>query len=295
MITFGVILVDKPPGVTSAGAIRQLARRHNIDKIGHCGTLDPGATGLLVVLIGRATKLQDILMEGEKVYSGEIQLGISTSTDDLEGERLSASEVPESLLTPAKITELKAKFSGMFLQRPPNVSAIKVDGRRSYKEVRQGREVVLAPREVQVQELELTRLDICSLGYIVRCGKGFYVRSLARDIGETLGVGGALKSIRREESKPFNVADAFSLSELLEATSLDDYVLPLERLFPDIRKLELSEERLVALAGGDQRGLTDIDTAGFRDGEIVVGMDFSGRSRGMLRVLDEKLQLWFML
>jgi len=208
----GVLLVDKAEGMTSHDVVAIARRKLEIKKIGHCGTLDPIATGLLLLTIGRGTKIQDLLMSEDKEYAGALQLGISTSTQDREGEVIEEKPVPE--LSESEIRAAFEKFRGDFYQMPPMVSAIKRGGVPLYKLARQGKVVEREPRFVHVYRYTIDRIALPEIGFSVMCSKGFYVRTYAHDIGEALGCGAHLKSLRRTKSGRFDVANAISVDEI---------------------------------------------------------------------------------
>ena len=197
----GVLLVDKGGAMTSHDVVAVARRCLGIKKIGHCGTLDPMATGMLILTIGRGTKMQDLLMSEEKEYEGTVTLGAVTSTQDKEGEFLEEREVPD--FTEAEIKEVFERLTGDFEQIPPMVSAIKKDGVPLYKLARQGKEIVREPRPVTVFEYEITRIALPEIDFRVVCSKGFYVRTYAHDIGAALGCGGHLSALRRTRSGKF--------------------------------------------------------------------------------------------
>ncbi|MDX1419547.1 MAG: tRNA pseudouridine(55) synthase TruB [Rubricoccaceae bacterium] len=211
------LLVDKPAGLTSFGVIRRLRRALGVKKVGHAGTLDPMATGLLIVLVGRpATRQQDRFMGLPKTYTGTIRLGETTASYDAESpveQRRDASHV-----TDAEIEAVRQRFVGEILQRPPAFSAIKRGGERLYAKARRGEVVEVAPRPVTVYDLAITARQGDALDFRVDCSKGFYVRSLAHDVGEALGVGGHLAALRRTAIGPFRVEEAFPLAALADET-----------------------------------------------------------------------------
>lgn len=209
----GLLLVDKPPGPTSHDVV-QVARRGLKEKrIGHTGTLDPAATGLLVLCVGKATRLQGYLLAWEKAYEGEIRLGFATTTYDAEGEPSSEPKpVPE--LTPELLSQLAQRFSGEQAQLPPPFSAKKKDGKKFYELAREGQEVPREPKLVTIFALDLAKLGDDRLGFSVVCSSGTYVRSLAHDIGEVLGCGGHLARLRRVRVGPWRVEQAVPAEEL---------------------------------------------------------------------------------
>jgi tRNA pseudouridine55 synthase len=208
----GVLLVDKADGMTSHDVVAIVRRQLGIKKVGHCGTLDPIATGLLLLTIGRGTKVQDLLMSEDKEYVGTLTLGTSTSTQDRQGEVLETKPVPH--FTEEQIRAAFDKFRGDFYQMPPMVSAKKHGGVPLYKLARQGKVVEREPRFVHVYRYTIDRIALPDVDFSVLCSKGFYVRTYAHDIGETLGCGAHLKSLRRTKSGRFDVANAISVAQI---------------------------------------------------------------------------------
>ncbi|OZB81314.1 tRNA pseudouridine(55) synthase TruB [Microbacterium sp. 13-71-7] len=226
MATSGILLVDKPGGMTSHDVVARTRRVFGTRKVGHAGTLDPMATGLLVVGIEAATRLLTFVVGADKTYLATIRLGQSTGTDDAEGEILASADPDRvAAITPDEISAGIAALTGAISQVPSAVSAIKVDGRRAYDRVRAGEDVVLAARDVVVSRFDL--LDdrpgdggVRDLDVVVDCSSGTYIRALARDLGAALGVGAHLTALRRTRVGPFEVADASSLDDLAEARPL---------------------------------------------------------------------------
>lgn len=226
----GVLLVDKPAGPTSHDLVHRIRKTFRIEKVGHGGTLDPNATGLLLILLGKGTKFSDQLMGGDKAYTGEIQLGCVTSTQDIEGEIL--EEHPWEQVTREQVeVQMVARVGDQF-QTPPMVSAIKMNGVPLYKLARKGQEVVRKPRFVHVFKFALTAWQPPLVGFEVHCTKGTYVRTLAHDVGDSLGCGACLASLRRTVSGDFRVADALLFDEVLKMTpsQLAERVIPLHQL-----------------------------------------------------------------
>jgi tRNA pseudouridine55 synthase len=217
IVPSGVLLVDKDPGMTSHDVVAIARRSMGIKKIGHCGTLDPMATGLLMLVVGRATKIQDLLMSEDKQYVGTVMLGSTTSTQDAEGDTLQEWEVPE--FSEEKVRAAFDKFTGAFEQIPPMVSAIKKDGVPLYKLARKGQEVERDPRPVHVTSYELSRIAIPEVDFTVHCSKGFYVRTYAHDIGAELECGGHLSALRRTRSGKFNLERSVKIDTLKTAES----------------------------------------------------------------------------
>jgi tRNA pseudouridine55 synthase len=224
----GIVVVDKPAGITSHQVVAQIRKLAGIRKVGHAGTLDPMATGILVIGLNRATRLLGYLQTADKAYEATVRLGASTSTDDAEGEVTATSDVSE--VTAEDIENAVARFRGVFPQVPSRVSAIKVQGRRAYERVRAGEEVALKARMVTVSRFEVTDvrpaaseptghggiacLDCIDVDVSVECSSGTYVRALARDIGIELGVGGHLTTLRRTRVGSFGTDCARTLDEL---------------------------------------------------------------------------------
>ena len=211
----GVLLVDKAAGMTSHDVVALVRRRLQIRKVGHCGTLDPLATGLLLLTLGRGTKIQDLLMAEDKEYSGTMMLGVITSTQDKDGEVIERREVPP--LEEKAIRSAFEKFRGDFYQTPPMVSAIKQAGVPLYKLARQGKTVEREPRLVHIYRYSIDRVTLPEIDFTVVCSKGFYVRTYAHDIGAELRCGAHLYSLRRIKSGRFDVANATTVDEIKNA------------------------------------------------------------------------------
>lgn len=212
----GVLLIDKAPGMTSHDVVAIARRQLNMKKIGHCGTLDPMATGLLMLVINRATKIQDLLMSEDKTYTGTLTLGKTTSTQDKEGTVEEEREVPD--LSEEEIKAAFEAFTGPFEQIPPMVSAIKQNGVPLYKLARKGQVVERAPRPVTVSGFEVSRVALPEVDFLVDCSKGFYVRTYAHDIGQKLGCGAHLSDLRRTRSGRFTLDRAVPVAVLKEAS-----------------------------------------------------------------------------
>ena len=226
----GAILIDKPAGPTSHDVVDAIRRRFQIKKVGHCGTLDPNATGLLIIVLGRGTKLSEKLMGDDKVYEGTIKFGETTNSYDADGEITASLPVPP--LTLEQLNEAAAKFIGDQMQMPPMVSAIKMNGVPLYKLARKGIEVVREPRLIHIYNFRFTNYSEPLGEFRVACTKGTYVRSIAHDLGQKLGCGAHLATLRRSVSGKFDVAAATRLDEVLNLTAaeLEKKVLPFLKL-----------------------------------------------------------------
>jgi tRNA pseudouridine55 synthase len=208
----GVLLIDKAAGMTSHDVVAIVRKRLGIRKVGHCGTLDPLATGLLIAVLGRGTKIQDLLMAEDKEYTGTFQLGVTTDSQDADGEVLETRPVSE--FTREQLEEAFEKFHGDFYQMPPMVSAIKQGGVPLYKLARQGKTVEREPRFVHVFAHEITGVHLPEVDFRVVCSKGFYVRTYAHDIGASLDCGAHLRVLRRTKSGRFSVDNAVTVEEI---------------------------------------------------------------------------------
>ena len=211
----GVLLVDKAEGMTSHDVVALVRRKLQIRRVGHCGTLDPIATGLLLITVGRGTKVQDLLMSEDKEYVGTFVLGVTTDTQDRQGKVIQQRPVPE--LDENRIRAAFEKFRGDFYQMPPMVSAKKHGGVPLYKLARQGKVVEREPRLVHVYRYTIDRVALPEIDFSVVCSKGFYVRTYVHDIGEELGCGAHLKSLRRTKSGRFEVAQTISVDQIKSA------------------------------------------------------------------------------
>jgi len=229
----GVLLVDKAAGMTSHDVVAIVRRRLQMKKVGHCGTLDPIATGLLLLTLGRGTKIQDLLMSEDKEYSGTMILGTTTDTQDSAGNVTQERPVPA--LDEATVRAAFEKFSGDFYQMPPMVSAIKQGGVPLYKLARQGKTVEREPRLVHVYRYSIDRLALPEIDFTVVCSKGFYVRTYAHDIGEALGCGAHLKNLRRTKSGRFSVDGAITVDELKKSEPVD--ILPRILTLPEVSRM----------------------------------------------------------
>lgn len=227
----GILLVDKPAGMTSSDVVVAVRRMFKLKKVGHGGTLDPQATGLLAVLVGKATRLSQSVMGGDKVYEGVLRLGESTNTQDAEGERTGGSD-PSGVTREALEEAVRADFTGDIFQTPPMVSAVKIGGVPLYKMARKGEEVAREPRLVHVYSFKIREFALPDATFTVSCTKGTYVRTLCNDIGEKLGCGGHLAALRRIRSGRFDVKDAISMDELrtLPRSDFAARLLPLAAL-----------------------------------------------------------------
>ena len=249
----GFVIIDKPSGITSHDVVARLRKILGTRRIGHAGTLDPMATGVLVLGINNATKFLDYIVQGRKRYQGTIRLGQSTTTDDREGDII--SQKSPLALSDDEIKSLLSTFVGSIMQSPSSVSAIKVDGKRAYERVRSGDKIELPEREVTIYSLEviaIRRSEYIDIDIEVSCSAGTYIRSIARDLGERLGVGGHLTALHRSEVAPFLESDCSSM----DAPTIRPLVEVLQSLMP-IRRV------------------SDVEVRDLRFGRVISRSDFS--------------------
>ena len=281
----GALLLDKPVGVTSNAALQRAKRALGARKAGHAGTLDPLASGLLVVLFGEATKFAGPLLESEKEYLATLKLGEKTSTGDAEGKVLETRRVD---VTGEQIRKTLAAFRGEIEQMPPMHSALKRDGVPLYKLARRGESVERRPRRVRIEELELLKLAPPLLEIRVRCSKGTYVRTLAEDIGAALGTGAHLAALRRTAAGRFRLAEAIDLPSLeaLAPAQRKERLLPLGSLLSQLPRVELDAAAAAKLRNGQAVKLAVLPegvAAVFGPGGALIGL---GRAdAGSLRPL----------
>ena len=274
--TDGLLLVDKPAGLTSHDVVDVARKALRTRRIGHAGTLDPFATGLLVLLVGRATRLLPYLDAEPKVYEARIAFGTETDTDDLHGTPVREAPLPDD----ATIDAAVARLTGTLEQIPPRYSARRVDGERAYARARRGEEVELAPTRVTVHEWRITRRQADLLDAVITCSGGTYIRSLARDLGRLTGSAAHLAALRRVGSGCFSVSEAVSLDVLREGTAEP---LPAVRAFPALPERTLDESEMQRVRNGNPV------IANGLDGRVVL-LDSSGRMLALAEREGEHLQ-----
>lgn len=248
----GWLVVDKPSGITSTAVVNKVRWAMNAKKAGHAGTLDPEATGVLAVALGEATKTVPYITDALKAYVFTIRLGQATNTDDAEGEVIAESDLrPDDDAIKAAL----GAFVGDVMQVPPQFSAVKVDGQRAYKKAREGEEMELAARPLWVEELLLVdRIDADHVVLEMTCGKGGYVRSIARDLGDALGCKAHVKSLRRVWSGPFQATDGVTLEQvdaMAQTPELDAFLQPLEVGLVDLPEVRCLAESVAKLRNGN--------------------------------------------
>jgi tRNA pseudouridine55 synthase len=247
----GILLIDKPSEWTSHDVVAKTRGILGQPRIGHTGTLDPAATGLLVLCAGQATRLVEFMSGHDKDYEGEIRLGVTTETDDAEGEVVESRPVPP--FSTLDLVEIKGRFRGEIQQVPPAYSAVKIGGQRAYAMARKGQDVQLEPRTVRIERLELEPIEPNGLRIRISCGAGTYVRSLARDIGAAIGCGAHLASLRRTRVGAFRVEEATTLEDLQilkDADGLAEVIRPLDEGVMEYDAVVLGADRARALGNG---------------------------------------------
>lgn len=272
--------MDKPAGMTSHDVVSRVRREFGTRKVGHAGTLDPMATGVLILGIERGTKLLAHMVTATKAYNATISLGASTTTDDFEGEIISQTSAAH--ITDAEILSAIANLTGDIMQKPAKVSAIKIDGKRAYQRVRDGEDVDIPARPVTVNRFEVleSRQSPREVDVVVECSSGTYIRSLARDLGEALGVGGHLTALRRTEVGPFSLDDASPLDSMELSLNLDEALV---RCYP---RLDVTAEESHKLAMGQW-----LEPRGVKGTYAAVGPD--GRSIALVKEKGKRLSTVF--
>ena len=238
----GFLLVNKGPGITSSRVVQIVKKKFQLKKVGHLGTLDPMATGLLIIALNRATKFASLLLQSEKSYRAEVTLGIQTDTDDAEGEAISSKKVD---ITELEIKETLLTFLGASYQLPPDYSALKHKGKPMYKYARDGIKVEKAERKIFIKNIQNILIEIPKVSFDISCSKGTYIRSIARDLGAKLGCGAHLSGLIRTSQEKFMLSDACSLDDI----NLED-IISLEKAFEDLDFIKLNEKDSKAFIHG---------------------------------------------
>ena len=239
----GIIIINKPKGYTSHDVVNIVKKKLNISKVGHTGTLDPNATGVLPILIGKATKISKYLIEHNKTYIAELALGEKSSTGDIEGEIIEKQELPN--LEEHQIKQVLESFIGKQMQTPPIYSAIKINGKKAYEYARSGQTIELKPREIEIMDISLVNFEKGSITFKVKCSKGTYIRVLCEDIAWKLGTVGLMKELCRTRVNEFNIEQSTDLKEL-KATDL----INIEEIFIKKPKIELNNKQAQLFLNG---------------------------------------------
>ena len=236
----GIVIVDKPQGWTSQDVTARLRRVFNTRRIGHGGTLDPMATGVLPVFVGRATRGVEFFEHAEKIYETVLKPGITTDTEDITGTVLTEQD---AFVTGEMLEAVLPQFRGEILQVPPMYSALKVNGQKLYDLARKGKEVERQPRPITIHELTLLGMDAEGIHLRVHCSKGTYIRTLCKDIGEALGCGGCMAALRRVQAGEYTAEEAVPLETLLETDAPEQYLRPVDSMFRHYPAVTLTEKQ----------------------------------------------------
>ncbi len=270
-MTDGIVNVNKPLGITSHDVVYRLRRILNIKKIGHTGTLDPDASGVLPMCVGKGTKMAEYLTAANKQYLAKLQLGAFTDTQDASGEVLESFEVD---VTEERVREAVMGFVGEITQIPPMYSAIKIDGKKLYELAREGKTVEREPRLITIHGIEIKNIDLTTntVDMLVDCSKGTYIRTLCNDIGAALGCGGHMAALHRTKSGRYSIEDSFTLEEIEKMASEGnfEFLTPVGEALPEYKKIVLAERNAYRVRNGMK-----VKVAGLSDGETY-------------RVFDEK-------
>ncbi len=282
----GVLLLDKPPGITSNGVLQKVRKLYGAKKAGHTGSLDPSATGMLPVCFGEATKLCGYMLDAEKTYRVTAVLGITTDTEDSDGEILTQTKVPE--ITDAQMQEAVASFLGEQMQRPPIYSALKKEGVRAYKLAREGKQVELEPRAINVKTITLIDFTTPAFTLELRVSKGTYIRSIARDIGEHFGCGAHVTHLRRLAVSPFDGQAMVTLEEIQQATNADDFLLETDQVISDWPAVVVDEQIALRYRHGSK---PEIDAPQGNSPETLIRVyNPQDKFLGLGKITDGKLE-----
>ena len=244
----GIVIVDKPEGWTSQDVTARLRRVFNTRRIGHGGTLDPMATGVLPVFVGRATRGVEFFEHAEKTYETVLKLGITTDTEDISGTVLMEQD---AFVTASQLETVLQNFRGDIMQVPPMYSALKVNGQKLYDLARKGKTVERQPRPVTIHELTLLSMEADGIHLRVRCSKGTYIRTLCKDIGQALGCGGCMAALRRISAGEYTIEESVPLQTLLETEEPESYLRPVDSMFRNFPAVELTEKQEARCRNGN--------------------------------------------
>lgn len=243
----GVLIINKPKGYTSHDVVNSLRKKLNIKKVGHTGTLDPNATGVLPILIGQATKISKYLIEHNKEYIAELRLGEKSSTGDSDGEIIENKDVPE--LTQKQIEQTLKTFIGLQKQIPPIYSAIKVNGKKAYEYARNNEKLELKPRQIEILNIELLKFENNIITFKVKCSKGTYIRVLCENIAEKLGTVGLMQNLCRTKVNEFNIENSIALEEI-QNNNIQNKIISIEEIFLKNEKIKLNKNKKVLFLNG---------------------------------------------
>ena len=266
----GIVIVDKPQGWTSQDVTARLRRVFNTRRIGHGGTLDPMATGVLPVFVGRATRGVEFFEHAEKTYEATLRLGLTTDTEDTSGTVLTEQEVN---ISEADFLGVLPQFRGKIQQIPPMYSALKINGQKLVDLARKGKEVERLPREIEIFQLDCLEFSGAEAKLRVRCSKGTYIRTLCKDIGEALGCGGCMAALRRMQAGEYTIEEAVPLQELLETENSEKYLRPVDSMFRNYPAVTLTEKQELRCRNGNSFSISLADStyrAYSKEGEFLM-------------------------
>lgn len=245
----GIVVIDKPKGVTSHDVVGMMRKRFGTRRVGHTGTLDPMATGVLPVCIGNACRAADMLIESDKRYTAQLMLGKTTDTLDIEGTVTGECDVT---VGEAEVREAICKFTGEISQIPPMYSAIKKDGKKLYELAREGKEIEREPRRITIYSIDIVSVNLPYVEIDVTCSKGTYIRTLCDDIGKTLGCGAVMTELRRTQTAGFSIDTAYTIDELDSMEDKGVALKPTDELFAHLRAINLNEKQTRSITNGVQ-------------------------------------------
>lgn len=244
----GILIINKPKGYTSHDIVNVLRKKLNTKKIGHAGTLDPNATGVLIALVGKATKLSKYLIEHDKVYIAKLKLGEEKDTGDADGETICMEDV-EEISTP-NIEETLKSFLGKQQQKPPKYSAIKINGKKAYEYARQGQDVEIKPREIEIYDIDLLNYSGNIITFKVKCSKGTYIRTLCEDIAKRLNTVGYTLELNRIKVDKFDIKDSIEIENLDNIEKIKEKLYPIEEILEEYQKIYLNQKYLKLFLNG---------------------------------------------
>ncbi|MBQ9757404.1 MAG: tRNA pseudouridine(55) synthase TruB [Clostridia bacterium] len=283
----GIINVNKPLGITSHDVVYRLRKILGIKKIGHTGTLDPDASGVLPMCVGKGTKLADYLTARDKQYLAILKLGAFTDTQDASGEILESFEVR---VTEKEVRDAVRKFVGDIMQIPPMYSAIKIDGKKLYELAREGKTVEREPRQITIRNIEIRNIDFekNTVEMLVDCSKGTYIRTLCNDVGAELGCGGYMAALKRTKSGRFDIGESFTLDEIAERAEKNDFsfMVPVGEAIPEYKKIVLADKNAQRVRNGIK-----ISVEGLANGEIYRVFDEQGEFLALAKQTEKELSI----
>lgn len=253
----GIIVINKEKEYTSHDVVAKLKKKLNISKVGHTGTLDPNATGVLPILIGKGTKFSKYLINHDKIYEVELELGKKTDTADIEGKVIEEKEVDEEYVN-KNLLQVLESFIGKQEQMPPMYSAIKKNGKKLYEYARAGEKVEIEPRKIEIYKIDLNKYDKNIISFVVSCSKGTYIRSLCEDIAKKLNTVGYMKNLKRLQVGEFNIKDAVYIDKI-DLKNVNDHLITPEEILRGIPCINLGEKKLKLFLNGVQLTANNID------------------------------------